>query len=399
MIAKESFYRYALNKDGQIVHVSEVNEENRHDGYRCVSCGCELTPVLGEKNAHHFRHKTDACSYESYIHKLWKQYIYEQWHKIEHLYVTYNVEHFCDKYATCKLKIQRCNTFTAETIDLKTIYDTCEIEGSYGGYRADILLKNSNNPDIRPTFIEVFYKHPCDEAKQNAGIQIIELKVFDDNLLLPLHLKEDSSLIPGYSHSTDNKHGVTLYGLYGFVHKTESECKVRRFCVYQDENGINHGKVDDTILSCHDTYIHCPDSMMEIFVPEEVLARQRSFLELGIAIAGRYNVIIKHCLHCVFKGNRGKTCQMNLEIDKESFLININDFTDSEFDKTQYAYNCMNYGEMQLWKDKSIDCIPHMVWRNKSYISKPFNRPTTINGKINKEKLKSLASKNKNTTR
>ena len=182
MIAHDSFYRHALDKEGRIVHVSEVNESNRHDGYRCVSCQCELTLALGKKNVHHFRHKTDACSYESYIHKLWKQYIFEQWQKLPHLNVTYSVEHCCEKIKMCKLfatsKTLRCNgTIEQETIDLKEKYDTCEIEGVYGGHRADLLLSSSHNPDIVPTFIEICYKHPCDEQKQHAGIPIIEIRV------------------------------------------------------------------------------------------------------------------------------------------------------------------------------------------------------------------------------
>lgn len=381
MISKDGFYRCALGVDGRIVHVSEVNETNRHDGYRCVSCGCELTPVLGKKNAHHFRHKTDACSYESYIHKLWKQYVYEQWNKMPHLYVSYNVEWFCDKASTCKLvdlNAQRCNkVFDRETIDLKEKYVTCEIEGSYGGYRADLLLSNSKDPEIVPTFIEICYKHPCDEQKQNSGIPIIELKVTDDNLCFTHQLTEKES------------HPVSFdVTLFGFDQKRQTSRQVGRFFVYQDESGIFHGKVDDNALSCHNLDGHNTDSKMEIFVAEDNARRNFSLFDFGLLMAARHGVIIRHCSNCRFYGR----CKLTLSIDGDDAesRINIMDLSNTELDKTNWSHLCRLYQYWPISNKTWLNNIPYKLWINSSYQKKPVGKPV-INLNINR--IKEIAIK------
>ena len=349
-----------------------------------------MIPVLGKIREHHFRHKTDACSYESYIHKLWKQYIFEQWQKLSHLYVTYQVEQCCDKIKTCKLhvvsKTLRCNsTFEQETIDLKEKYDTCEMEGVYGGYRADLLLSNSHNPDVVPTFIEICYKHPCDEQKQHAGIPIIELKVTDDALHLPQQLTENPTLIPGLGERPFGNFGVVLYG---FDRKRQMSHDVRRFRVYQDEYGIKHGKVDETVLSCHSIDEHFPDSMLEVFVEEENAMNDSSFFEFGIRTAAANGIKIRHCYNCKYYGTRGKECQLTID----SWLVNINDFSNTELDKTNYTFMCKHYYEWPIKNRESIE-MPHAIWTNKKYVLKPINVPTELNAKANLtiQRLKEVA--------
>ena len=386
MISRDCFYRYALGVDGRRIHVSEVNETNRHDGYRCVSCGCELTPVLGKKNAHHFRHKTDACSYESYIHKLWKQYVYEQWNKMSHLYVSYNVEWYCDKSANCKLvdpNEQRCNKVrNKETIDIKEKYDTCEIEGSYGGYRADLLLSNSKDPETIPTFIEICYKHPCDEQKQKSGIPIIELKVTDDNLCFTQHLTEKESNPVSFD--------VTLFG---FDQKRQTNQSVRRFRVYQDENGIVHGKEDDNALSCHNLDGHNTDSMLEIFVVEDNARRNFSLFDFGIMTAAKHGERIIHCVRCKFWKNRGKSCLFTFYSDEDSWLVNINDFSDKELDKTNFVLLRRCFQEWPIIRSNMTNNVPYDVWINRSYRLRPIGEPSKNIFNLSKDRMTEISLK------
>lgn len=392
MISSDSFYRYALDKNGRLVHVSEVNELNRHDGYRCVSCGCELTPALGHKNKHHFRHKTDACSYESYIHKVWKQFIKEEWDRRPHLYVSYMVECSCDKVSTCKLrdtKTQKCSSVRVkETIDLKKEYDTCEIEGTYRGYRADILLTNSKDPDTIPAFIEICYKHPCEEEKQNAGIRIVELKVTDDNLCLPQELNEGPVSI--------SDAGLSSVVLYGFVHKRQIEQNIKRFYVYQDENGINHGKEDEKTVSCQCLDEHRQDSMMEIFIDENVAKRLRSSIYgFGIRVADKYDIKIRHCRRCRFFGIRigVRPCLYPFKVNKEVLLVDINDIKDEELDKTCHAYWCKWYEEYSTWNHDNLDDIPFLVWNNNAYEVKPEKKPGKPEMNLRLDRLNRIALK------
>lgn len=376
MIARDCFYRYALGSDGRRIHISKVNESNRHNGYRCVSCGCELIPVLGEKKEHHFRHKTDACSYESYIHKLWKKYVYEQWYRLPHFYVSYVVDRFCDKVSECKLRgsdTKKCeNGMFLETVDLKEKYDTCEEEGVYESFRADLLLTNSYNPDVAPTFLEICYKHPCDEDKQKSGIPIVELKVDDDNLHWPQTLLESGVKINGIVGNQQATIGVSIFG---FERKKQIVHNVRRFRVYQDEDGIIHGKDDDTVLSCHNLNEHTQDSIMEIFVRENDVPKDVSLFDFGIKAAARHGVKIRHCAICRFKGTRGKPCQITMASETESWVVNINDFSNTELDKTNYTYYCRGYREWPLFGDR-LNRIPIVVWVNKSYKMRPIGKPS-----------------------
>ena len=392
IIKQNCFHHYARGKNGEIINIEAIQKENRRNGYCCVSCGGVMIPVLGKIREHHFRHKTDSCSYESYIHKLWKKYIFDQWQKLPHLYVTYQVEYCCDKIKTCKLravsKTLRCNgTFGQETIDLKEKYDTCEMEGVYGGYRADLMLSNSHNPDIVPTFIEICYKHPCDEHKQHAGIPIIEIKVTDDNLHLPQRLTEIPTLIPGFGKRFVGNFGVVLYE---FDHKRQVSHNVRRFRVYQDDNGINHGKVDENILLCHSLDEHLPDSMLEVFIEGDNAMNDSSFFEFGIRTAANNGIKIRHCLYCRYYGNRGRTCQLTMKGDKDSWLVNINDFSNTEFDKTNYTFMCRRYYEWPTKNSVNIEETSHVVWKNTTYIRKHSKVPTSAHLK-NKERLYEVA--------
>lgn len=393
IIKQNCFHHYAISNNGEVIYIKSIQIKDRHNGYCCVSCGGVMIPVLGEIREKHFRHKTDACSYESYIHKLWKQYIFEQWQKLPHLYVTYYVEYCCDKTKTCKLfaasKTLRCNgSFEQKTIDLKEKYDTCEIEGVYGGYRADLLLSNSRNPDIVPTFIEICYKHPCDEKKQHAGIPIIEIKVTDDNLHLPQRLTESPTLIPGYGKRPDGNFGVVLYG---FDRKRQVSHNVRRFRVYQDENGINHGKVDENVLSCHSLDEHLPDSMLEVFIEGDNAMSDSSFFEFGIRTAAKNSIKIRHCILCRYRKSRGRTCQIRFDTDKDSWLVNINDFLDAELDKTDYANICRNYSEGPFKSIIRTDVNPCVLWINNNYVIKPTKKPTSGKANTNRERLDEIA--------
>lgn len=401
MIEKDKYYRHAIDKNGKLIHVSAVTESSRHDGYRCVSCSGELVPVLGKKNAHHFRHKTDACGYESYIHKLWKQYIFDYWNEIDHFCVSYKVEQFCDKASSCKLIMGKnalgCNsTFVTETIDLKEKYDICEIERCYGEYRADLMLSNSTNPDIVPTFIEICYKHPCDEQKRNAGIPIIELCVNDDYLHLPQLLEESPFLFyesgfyePGYIQV-----GNLGVKLYGFERKRAIQRDVRRFYVYQDEGGINHGKVDDCIISCRDIDAHKSDAMLEVFVLEKTFRNNNDFFVYGVMEAAERGIKIRHCRLCRFWGNRGRTCQPKMRLNEdESLIVNINDLSDSELDKTNYTFICPYYWEWYFRNSLSKDSIPYVVWINNTYVRVTAKAPTNVNMNLNISRLREIALK------
>ena len=388
MIHEEDLRRYALDNFGNRVPISCVNESSRHSGYKCVYCGGEMIPVLGKKRVHHFRHKTDACSYESYIHELWKHYVYEQWHNLQHIRITYLVENYCGNSEKCKLKEKcvsfNCNkSYTTETIDLKEKYDTCKIEGVYKDYRADILLSNSSHPEIIPTFIEICYKHACEEQKQNSGIPIIELKVSNDELI-SLQSINESAATPSLKKGATNNVGVIIYGIDRL---RPIKHNLRHFYAYQDEFGVIHGKFDERIISCQNINEHLPNSMLEIFVPENFTRKESPLFERCIDIAAKHGVKIDHCRRCRFYGCR---CVLPITIDGDKYKVDLNRLSDEEIDKTNITYRCRTY---QYWSSDCKTDNDYLVWRNISYTRKPVKIPTNINCNIDKDKLLSIVEK------
>ncbi len=73
-------YKFAYNAQNQTIDVQTLSKENKTDKFRCLGCGHELVPVLGEKRVKHFRHKVITeinCSPETYLHKLAKIKFYK----------------------------------------------------------------------------------------------------------------------------------------------------------------------------------------------------------------------------------------------------------------------------------------------------------------------------------
>lgn len=377
-IEKDKYYRHAVDRSGNRIHISAVNNANRHDGYRCLCCNGELTPVLGKKNAHHFRHKNNVCSYESYIHKLWKDYFVAQWSLLNHLYVSYNVIHSCNGVDTCQLNtgnrhIHCHNDYATVTIDLKEKYDSCIIEGCYDKYRADILLCHSKRPEIVPTFIEICYKHPCNEDKRNSGIPIVEIVVNDDNLHLPQPLSNSNR--DGFPRRIIEQMKNPWVKLYGFNEKVHS---YRRFYVYQDKYGIMHGNVDDSIIPCNSIGSHLNNSIMEIFVQETIVSEKlsESFFEFGIRCAAQHGIKIKHCRFCKNIDNSDEYCGTKLKIKNEIWSFNIQDLPDDLIDKTNLTYCCPNYKENS--DIYSLEKYSYYLWRNNSIIQKKEKVPNHI---------------------
>jgi len=177
-------YQWAHDQEGHTVHISDITADNRRQKFTCPNCKEILVPVIGTgKKAPHFRHKNaEACSYESYVHAIAKEILAYRFNHCEKLEIKYHATKQCEKHDQCRMR-QKLNLSCCEpvalwnVIDLKQIYDTCEIEKGYGGFRADVLLSSSRDSSVRPLFLEVEFTHPCDEEKINSGHQIIEIKV------------------------------------------------------------------------------------------------------------------------------------------------------------------------------------------------------------------------------
>lgn len=181
MAEKKYYYRYALDNEGKLIHISEVNESNRSDGYRCFSCGEELIPVLGKTNAHHFRHKTSICSYETYLHKLAKHTLKQKFDTLQEFEIVVPQNRLCINIQTCKFGHEDiCSVKEHRKYDLKGRgqYDSCFEERPVldGRFVADLLIESTKG-NRKPLLIEFWVTHKSSEEKINSGLPIIEIHI------------------------------------------------------------------------------------------------------------------------------------------------------------------------------------------------------------------------------
>lgn len=177
-------YSYCLDEsNNQLIHISEVTKENRNDHkYKCISCGREMSVWLqgnGERSRRsHFGHKANcSCNSETYLHKLAKIKIKENFYKHHKLIVRIKGYFMCCEGDYCKMFNEYlCNDRYIEPLNLCDYYDTCEEEKGVNGVVADLLLTKSNNPNLAPVLVEIYVTHRCTEEKIYKGLRIFETK-------------------------------------------------------------------------------------------------------------------------------------------------------------------------------------------------------------------------------
>lgn len=223
---EQDFHHYAYDENGELIFLQEGYIYDRKD-YKCLACGEAMRPVMGEERVWHFRHKINnpQCSEETYLHRLAKALIKE-----ESFFITYNIQETCPNIKNCPHRSEKCYSTKRHKIDLKEIYDTCEVEKTDGNslYRADLKISSNKRSDTKPIFIEVDCTHDCTPGKIDSGIQIIELKINEEkDILKPL--EETQMLFLDYENPNNPYHNCEkpVIGFYNFNRiekKSQSDC-------------------------------------------------------------------------------------------------------------------------------------------------------------------------------
>lgn len=176
-------YRYAFDCRKNTIDITTINKNDRNSSkYYCISCGKELTAKLGDKKRHHFSHKisTDStsCNFETYLHNLAKYKIKEIFDNDTTFNINMTEKVICSSIQNCYFSSdENCCSHSREIlVNLKDRYDLCTVEKQIEGFKADILLENSNNK-YKPLLIEVFVTHECSEDKINSKLPIIEISI------------------------------------------------------------------------------------------------------------------------------------------------------------------------------------------------------------------------------
>ncbi|SDO54725.1 hypothetical protein SAMN04487900_12543 [Prevotella communis] len=368
-------FHNATDIDGHIVHINEVTKENRAGHYYCVGCGGEMSAVLGDKREHHFRHKEAHCSWESYLHKLGKLRLKERFESQKEFIIKYYVEHHCDMSKGCKLepiyKNQKCNRRELISLDLKKIYDTCEEEVTYKGYRADLMLSSSEHPEFEPIFLEISVTHDCEPEKLSSGIQIIEMKIGDEKDVLRPLVEEDSPYGRSNPEHPYDFNAMPPIRFFNFKRIYQTARPLERFWISKDDKGILRGNCIQDNLTCRNVgENHLDTAIFEVAIPAEVLYRNQkpNLYEFGMMKAINAGIDVRHCAIC----KEHNICILNYNVEvpdevtgdkklvpRQKRMINI---SDQELDKVAQASGCSYYSQNGFFVYRVLRNYQHLIF-------------------------------------
>ena len=374
-------FHNATDTDGHIIHIDEVTKENRAEHYYCVGCGEEMSAVLGDKREHHFRHKEAHCSWESYLHKLGKMRLKQRFDTQKEFVVKYYIEYNCDKSKGCKLepiyRDKKCNRRELIALDLKKLFDTCEEEVSYNGFRADLMLSSKEHPEREPIFLEISVTHDCQSEKLASGIQIIELKIAEEKDVLRPLVEEDSLFGRTNPESPYDFDALPPIRFFNFKRKFETARPLERFWLAKDDNGILRGNCIQDELNCRNvTDNHREDSLYEIAIPSEVVVNNRkpNLYKFGMMKVINAGIDVRHCGIC----DKLRRCILNYNEEVEDKRtgekrivprqIRMHQIPDDKIDKVALANGCKNYSHNRFLVYQVLNnlrSLPYWEWKRE----------------------------------
>ena len=361
-------YPNAVDENGNVHYIGEITQENRAEHkYYCLGCDKEMVPVLCKDKTDHFRHKVnDLCNPETYLHNLAKKYLAKQFESQPKFEVSYYATNECPHKDSCQLFKQfqwkECSGTTLHTFDLKEKYDTCQIEGVYDGYRADVLLTNSKNPDLPPIFLEVSVSHDCTPEKLESGNRIIEMKIRSEADFKRPIVENKGPMVPVKEEPKRSPY------YYGYYRQPEPEPSFIMFHHFDREFHRDDNKkldryvlVSDGRMACQDDYVSCgemetkhlKDTALEVNLLN--LNKERHFrpkfdlFNLGIAHALMRDLPARHCVYCA----RYRNCRISIEVERYDYRTRQNvkvqqwvlnrTVGKDKVDKFKFASSCKNW--------------------------------------------------------
>lgn len=361
-------YPNAVDENGDVHNIGSITPENRAEHkYYCLGCDKEMVPVLCKDKTDHFRHKVnDLCNPETYLHNLAKKHLAKMFETQKKFEVSYYATNECPKKETCPLYRQfhwkECSGTTLHTFDLKEQYDTCQIEGVYNGYRADVLLTSSQNPDTPPVFLEVSVSHDCTPEKLQSGLRIIEMKIRSEADFKRPIVENKGPMVPVkeepkpqysyyryYSHPEPEPSFIMFHNFDRDFHRDDIK-KLDRFVLLADGR-----------MACQDDYIPCGEMETRhlkdtaIEVNHLNLHKDRHFrpkfdlFNLGIAQALLRDLPARHCVYCV----RYRNCRIPMQVERFDYrtrqnvkvqqLVFNRTVKEDKVDKFKFASSCRNW--------------------------------------------------------
>ena len=312
---KDIKYSYCLNENNELVHISSVTKDNKHSHtYKCLECGQKLVARIGDYKVKHFAHTANTvCDGESYLHKLAKRRIREQFLSADSFPLTFVRDVPCQESRKCPFWVdyycisERVSIRTNLRIwDGKVVYDTCREEVKVDDFRPDLLLscKNTAKPYV---FIEIFASHKSEEQKVGSKYRIIETIKITSEAVIDDIIKR--GFVEGENCNTFNfKPTLPLINKGGMP--------ICRFALFN--NGAS--RVDEYNLTCDKSKQRVErNSVMELNISQaaylrgdEVFENRLNSYQSGLVYLRKKGLQFRNCILCKFyKSNYsgdGKIC-------------------------------------------------------------------------------------------
>lgn len=359
-------YPNAIDENGEVHNIGAITQENRFEHkYYCLGCDREMVPVLCKDKEPHFRHKVnDLCNPETYLHNLAKKYLAKQFETRQKFEVSYYATNDCPRKESCQLyglfHWNDCSGTRLYTFDLKEKYDTCQVEGVYDGYRADVLLTSSKKPETPPVFLEVSVSHDCTLDKLESGNLIIEMKIRnEDDYKRPI-VENKGQLVPSKEETKPQYSNYRYYSLpepsfimfhnFDRVFHQDDLKKLDFFALF--ENGKIG--VKEQFIACKDVGLkYLKASVFELSLFRHMgygsNGQRYDFFNLGLTQAMLHKQPIRHCVYCTHYRN----CTVPMEIErvnwrtrqKEKVVQRVynTQIKNDQMDKYELASKCHNW--------------------------------------------------------
>jgi hypothetical protein len=172
-------FRKAIDQSGKIVDITDVKNQSisKQQEFRCIGCERRLRPRTGEiRTAHFYHHKSQACSFETYLHKLGKQLFYQEFQKRKdesnEFILGIPEKVVCKKFESFG---KTCTTRTMDSgkVNLIAEYPEIKMETRSGQFIPDLLIYH---PELNKfVFIEIVVSNAPSIEKINSGLPIIEI--------------------------------------------------------------------------------------------------------------------------------------------------------------------------------------------------------------------------------
>lgn len=171
----------ALDQDNNIVDIKNTEDNKK---YYCPFCHKEMITKRGAIREWHFAHKSEACSYDSYLHSIAEFMIMDWFNSNDQIMLYMSTKEKCNKFKECAFyNDENCSGTKEVTYNLKNYYTKCTREYGHQGFIADLFCEHNSNLNA-PIFIEIDVTHKCSQDKINSGIRIIEIPIQSEEDIL-----------------------------------------------------------------------------------------------------------------------------------------------------------------------------------------------------------------------